>query len=80
MPLLCPYAEWICLMSFIWDNLRRSSLLDGRGRKTEESPDSTGQRCRLTAGRGNPTESATERYRSESWQNSDVRSQMGFGL
>ncbi len=26
----------------------------------EESPDSTRQRCRVTPGRGNPTESATE--------------------
>ena len=27
----------------------------------EESPDSTRQRCRVTPGRGNPTESATEK-------------------
>ena len=35
-------------------------------RVPEESPDSTGQRCRLTAGRGNPPESATETYRRKS--------------
>ena len=27
----------------------------------EESPDSTKQRCRVTPGRGDPTESATEK-------------------
>lgn len=29
--------------------------------RAEESPLSTGQRCRLTAGRGDPTDSATEK-------------------
>ena len=35
----------------------------------EESPDSTKQRCRVTPGRGNPTESATEKKPPEyiSW-------------
>ncbi len=33
------------------------------GRDTEESPGFIGQRCRLTAGRGDPPESATETYR-----------------
>jgi hypothetical protein len=39
------------------------SRKDRRSRRfgAEESPPSTGQRCRLTAGRGNPTDSATER-------------------
>jgi len=31
-----------------------------RGSNVEESPDSQKQRCRVTPGRGNPTESATE--------------------
>ncbi len=29
----------------------------------EESPSSTGQECRITSGRGNSKDSATERYR-----------------
>jgi hypothetical protein len=37
--------------------------LDGRegGNPFEESPDSLKKRCRVTPGRGNPTESATEK-------------------
>jgi hypothetical protein len=34
---------------------------DGRGSNVEESPDSQKQRCRVTPGRGNPMESATEK-------------------
>lgn len=34
--------------------------VDGRGSNAEESPDSKKTRCRVTPGRGNPTDSATE--------------------
>jgi hypothetical protein len=37
-----------------------TDLVPGWPRETEESPDSTRQRCQVTPGRGNPRESATE--------------------
>ena len=48
-----------------WETYRRRvefgvSLSDGRGRETEESPDSTGRGCWITSRRGDPTESAAE--------------------
>src|SRR5450432_2675529 len=43
--------------------IRVAAVSRFRALDIEESPDSIGQRCRLTAGRGDPPESATETYR-----------------
>jgi len=49
-----PCFQWIR-----W-SIEPAALWILRARRAEESPDSTRKRCRVTPGRSNPTESATE--------------------
>jgi len=56
-------GELEVLCAIIIPEVIRVAAARAAGRVSEESPDSPGQRCRLTAGRGDPPESATETYR-----------------